>query len=147
MGYWKTHVEAAEACIAAGPIDLGFVTLASTADLLGLLWGSPVRFEDGTARSDLDQALFLLGRQTATAICNERLLGADAGTLIEDALAALAGTSCADIRALIGPVTTFNESLDEAPFPAGFPTEPAQPRTADQLGIDPTSPSGGSCNP
>jgi hypothetical protein len=147
MGYWKTHVEAASACIGEGAIDLGFVTIGSLEDLLGLLWGSPARFEDGTPRGALDQALFLLGRQTAVAICNERLLGSDAGALIEDALAALSGTACADIRALIDPVTAFNESNDEAPFPQGFPTGPATPRDAEALGTDPTSPSGETCTP
>lgn len=147
LGYWKTHLQAAEACIAAGSIDLGFVTIDTRVELLGLLWGSPARFEGGTARSELDQARFLLGRQTAVAICNERLLGADPGTLVDDALAALGGTACADIRALIEPVTAFNESADDEPFPEGFPTGPARPRDARNEALDPTSPSGEACTP
>ena len=147
MGYWKTHIDAATACVAAGPIDLGFVTISDVNALLGLLWASPAHYANGTARSDLDQARLLLGRQTAVAICNERLLGADAGDLIARAVAALSGTACADIRALIQPVTTFNESEDANAFPAGFPTGPAEPRKAEALAVDPTSPSGEACTP
>jgi hypothetical protein len=147
LGFWKTHPDAAAGCLEAteGSIDLGFVVLTSTEELLGFLWGSPARFEDGTRRDELEQSLFLLGRQTAVAICNQTVFGTDdPGNLIAEALEALAGTNCGAIRDLIGPVTDFNESGDEVGFCEGFAPGKADPQAA-AANVDPTGPSAAVC--
>jgi hypothetical protein len=144
MGFFKTHEQALTQCLASGPIDLGFVTIVTLQDALGLLWGSPVRFADGTARDTLDKDRFLLGRQTLTAICNQRLFGTMT-TLIADAVAALGGTDCTLISSLESMVDAFNNSGDSVAFPSGFTPGPATPRDAQSKAVDPTAPSGQSC--
>src|SRR4030095_16522342 len=64
MGYFKVHEQATQQCLDAGAIDLGVVTISTLTQALGLLWGSPVEFANGTARSTLDKDRFLLARQT-----------------------------------------------------------------------------------
>lgn len=146
LGFWKTHVDAAAACIAAGDIDLGFVTLDSTEDLLGLLWASPARYPSADPRDALARFRLLLARQTAVATCNTRAFGTTT-PLVADAVAALGGTACEDIKDLIDDVTAFNEHGDDLGFPEGFVAGVASPVEARQIGVDPTSPTGETCSP
>ncbi|WP_242344439.1 hypothetical protein [Anaeromyxobacter terrae] len=146
LGFWKTHVDAATACIAGGPIDLGFVTLDSLEDLLGLLWSSPARYPSGDPRDALGRFRVLLAHQTATAICNTRAFGTTT-PLVAEAVSALGGTACGDIKGLVDDLTAFNEQGDALPFPDGFVVGPAQPVDARQIAVDPTSPTGESCSP
>lgn len=145
MGFFKTHLDAAQACLDGGQIDLGFVQVDALAEFLGLLWGSPAAFDTGVARGELDRARFLLGRQTLVAICNQRLFGTSSAGLVESALAALTGTSCTAIQALIASVDAFNNSGDANPFPAGLDPGPATPAAAAALADDPTSATGHTC--
>jgi hypothetical protein len=147
MGFFKTHETALSACLAEGSIDLGFVTVTTLADALGMLWGSPRAFEDGTARGELDKLRFLLGRQTLVAICNVRLFDAlpSPSNLIDRAVAALSGRDCTLIAGLIDAVDAFNNSNDSVALPDGFDKGPATPRHAASLAVDPTSPSGEVC--
>jgi hypothetical protein len=149
MGFFKTHELALQQCLARGPIDLGFVEISTLEEALGLLWGRPNRFDDGTRRSELDRARFLLGRQTLVGICNQRLFGAvpTPSDLLVQAVNALSGTRCSLMLSLEGQVTAFNESRDDAALPAGFVSGPSTPRHAESIAEDPTSPSGGSCTP
>ncbi len=151
MGFFKTHVDAAAQCLGGGelvtPIDLGFTSIegepaAALSELLGLLWATPGAYQG------LDKARLLLARQLVVATCNERLFGADAGTLVEAAQAALAGASCADILALVAAVDAFNESGDDNPFPVGFVPGAAAPTEAQALAAaEPITPSGLGCTP
>lgn len=149
MGFFKTHERALEACLASGPVDLGFVQISSLEQALGLLWGSPARYSDGARRSELDRARFLLGRQTLVGICNQRLFGTvpSPSNLLMQAVSALAGTQCSLIMSLESQVTAFNESGDNRSFPSGFVPGPATPRHAQTIADDPTMPSGQSCTP
>lgn len=149
LGFFKTHELALEQCLASGSINLGFVTISSVEEALGLLWGRPNRFDDGRRRSELDRARFLLGRQTLVGICNQRLFGTapTPSDLLVQAVNALAGTRCSLMLSLESQVTAFNESGDDEAFPGGFVAGPATPRHAESIAEDPTSPSGGSCTP
>jgi len=149
LGFFKTHEQALEQCLASGPINLGFVRITTVEEALGLLWGRPSRFDDGTRRSELDRARFLLGRQTLVGICNQRLFGTQPtpSDLLVQAVNALAGTRCSLMLSLESQVTAFNESGDDEAFPGGFVPGPATPRHAQSIAEDPTSPSGGSCTP
>jgi hypothetical protein len=149
MGFFKTHEQALTQCLAGGSIDLGFVTVSTLTDALGLLWGSPVKFGDGSTRDTLDKDRFLLARQTLVGICNERLFGTapTPSTLLDDAVAALGGTDCAMILTLESQVDAFNNSGDAVAFPSGFMPGSATPQHAMSIAVDPTSSSGQSCNP
>jgi len=149
MGFWKTHEQALQQCLDAGPIDLGNLTISTLSQALGLLWGSPPRFASGATRSTLDKDRFLLARQTLAGICNQRLFGTapTPPTLLQDAVAALAGTNCSLILALESAVDAFNNSGDAIAFPAGFVPGPATPQHAMSIAVDPTFPSNQSCNP
>jgi hypothetical protein len=146
-GFYKTHVDAMAQCLEGGPIDLGFLTIATLEEALGLLWAVPAKYESGEHRSKLDKARFILGRHTLVATCNERLFGTEPtpATLIADAVAALASTDCALMMELAALVDAFNNSGDDEPLPDGFVAGPATPRAAAGMGDDPTSPSGESC--
>ncbi|WP_242356913.1 MULTISPECIES: hypothetical protein [Anaeromyxobacter] len=146
LGFWKTHVDAATACIAGGPIDLGFTTIDTLEELLGLLWASPARYVSGEPRDALARFRILLAHQTAAAICNGRAFGTSS-PLVADAVTALGGTACGDIKGLIDDLAAFNTQGDALPFPDGFAVGPAQPVDARALGVDPTSPTGETCSP
>jgi hypothetical protein len=149
MGFFKTHIMAMQQCVDDGPINLGYVTIDSLEDALGMLWGNPSRFEDGALRNTLDAARFRLARQTLVGICNQRLFGTSPtpSDLLTDAVAALAGTDCSDISELISDVDAFNNQGDAIPFPVGFIPGPATPQVARTISDDPTSPSGQVCSP
>jgi hypothetical protein len=147
MGFFKTHESALSQCLAPGPIDLGFVTISTLPDALGLLWDSPAKDSMGNMRSDLDSARIRLGRQTLVGICNFRLFGTvpTPSTLLADAVAALAGNSCSTMDALETQVDAFNSSGDAAAFPNGFIPGPATPQHAQSIATDPVTPSSGMC--
>jgi hypothetical protein len=150
LGFFKTHVQALEACIDKGPVKLGFVSVDSTATALGLLWASPSTYSfpfNKTRRSDLDKARFLLARQTLVGTCNVRLFGSlpTPSDLLDDAAAALVGHDCALMLQLEPLVDGFNNSGDDQPFPQGFVPGPATPGEARDRALDPTLPSGESC--
>lgn len=144
MGFFKTHESALTQCLAEGSINLGYITISTLEAALGMLWGSPDRFDDGTSRTGLDKFRFLLARQTMVAICNTRLFGTET-PLTAQAVAALSGTNCDAISSLIDDVDGFNNSGDEVAFPDGFNPGPATPRHASSIANDPTTPSGQSC--
>ena len=148
IGFYKTHEVALQDCLNQGPIDLGYVTISTLSQAEGILWGSPSRFQDGTPRKGLDQDRFLLARQTLGGICNYRLFGTvpSPSNLLDEAVAALSGTNCADILALESQVDAYNSSGDNNNFPAGFIPGPSTPTAAKSIAVDPTSPSGLSCS-
>jgi hypothetical protein len=115
IGYYKTHSKVLEACVAGG-VNLGYTTVASLDDALGLLWAEPSAFT-GVAKARL-----LLGRQLLVAMCNEKLFGAvPADSVLEsDALAALTGTDCAAMKGLATSVDAFNNSNDDVALPTGL---------------------------
>jgi hypothetical protein len=145
MGFFKTHESALSQCLAGGTIDLGFLSVSTLEDALGLLWGSPREFADGTPRTGLDKFRFLLARQTLVAICNVRLFGTSDDGLISAAVSALATRDCGAISSLESQVDAFNNSGDSVAFPTGFAPGPATPTHAKSIANDPTSPSGLSC--
>lgn len=151
MGFFMTHLVAMQACLDDGAINLGpgFASVTTLADAEGLLWASPAKYEDGTNRSSLDRARFLLARQTLVGICNVRLFDTtpSPADLIDEALAALNGNVCDDISALEGAVDDYNNSGDSADFPSGFVAGPATPTAASDLadGNDPSNKTGGVC--
>ncbi|HZN95234.1 MAG TPA: hypothetical protein VFB81_21130 [Myxococcales bacterium] len=140
MGFFKTHEQATQACLAAGPIDLELVTVDTLEEALGLLWASPAKYDGGGKRTEWDRSALLLGRQLMVAICNERLFGADlSAALVEQSLAALGGTDCGLMHSLQSQLDAFNNSNDEVPFPPGFDPGPATPQHARDIADDPTS--------
>jgi hypothetical protein len=149
MGFFKTHEQALTQCLSAhgGSISLGFVTVDSLEEALGLLWGSPARYEQGGKRSELDQKRFLLARQTLVGLCNQELFGTPTTPpdLLGQAVSALSGTDCGTIASLIGPVDAYNNSGTGTDFPEGFTKGPATPGHAHSIADDPTGPSGLSC--
>lgn len=146
MGFFKTHEQALQACVAEGPIDLEIATVDSLEDALGLLWASPARYESGAPRSEWDRDALLLARQLMVAICNERLFDADlSDTLLADSLEALGGTDCSLMTELASELDAFNNSNDEVSFPEGFDPGPATPRHAESIADDPTSPTSNVC--
>jgi hypothetical protein len=146
-GFYKTHIAALEMCLAEGEIDLGFITIETLPDALGLLWGTPAKFSSGAKRSELDRARFILGRHTLVGFCNLRLFDSapSPSNLLADAVEALAGTDCKLMLELAEQVDDFNNSGDDEPFPAGFKPGPAKPKVASGMATDPTSPSGAMC--
>lgn len=148
LGFFKTHVLALDACLDQGSIDLGFVTIDTVSEALGLLWAVPSKYT-GTndKRSPLDKARFLLGRQTLVGICNLRLFGTQPtpSDLLSDAVTALAGTDCDLIKQLAEDVDAYNNSGTAEPFPMGFDPGPATPQQALAMANDPTTPSAQSC--
>lgn len=148
LGFFENHVEAARACLDAGPVDLGFVTLASVEDALGLWWASPNVFDDGSPRSALEQARFLLARQALVGICNERLFATAPSppTLITDALAAVCGTEAAAMHSLQALLEAYAGSGDALALPLGLAFGNAEPLLAHSLANDPTA-AGQTCAP
>lgn len=112
IGFYGTHPKALEECLDGGNINLGFLEIDSLEDALGLLWGSPAKFENGKRRDGVDKHRFLLGRQLLAAICNGRLFHSyPTGTgLIEDARIAAEGLVCADMEELKNKLDRFNNS-------------------------------------
>jgi hypothetical protein len=147
IGFYKTHESALQQCLDLGPIDLGTLTVSTLDHALGILWGSPSRFPDNTPRTGLDQARFLLQRQTLAGICNQRLFGTQPvpSTLLADAVAAISGTDCTLILSLQVQVDAYNNSGDANPFPAGFVPGAATPIDARSRATDPTTPSHMTC--
>jgi hypothetical protein len=144
LGFWKTHVAAARACMAAGEMDLGFVKLEGVEDLLGLLWGSPDRSDRCEKRGEADRARFRLGRQTAVAICNERVLRTPFEGLRE-ALDALAGLDCREMKELADRVEDFDESGESCELPEALRGCKADPKEARELAHDVMPRSGDGC--
>ncbi|MFL5350105.1 MAG: hypothetical protein ACJ8AT_35455 [Hyalangium sp.] len=147
LGFWKTHVKAAQACLSAGPIDVGIATVRTMADIEGILWGSPARFANGAKRGDLDQKRFLLARELLVATCNVRVLGAEPSSpdLFSNALAVLDGTDCGAISSYVVkldlPKGCENDSIN-----TGQMFGKADPKLAQSLAVDPSSPSGETCS-
>jgi hypothetical protein len=146
LGFWKTHVDAASVCLAAGPIDVGLARLTTMADVEGLLWGSPAKFANSTKRGALDTQRFLLARELLVATCNVRVLGAvpSSPELLSGAQAALQGTDCAALAAYEERLTHFQECGQDAATPAFGKADPGH---AQSLARDATAPSSESCSP
>lgn len=147
MGFFKTHEDSLEQCLAVGPIDLGFLTVSTEVSALGLLWGSPAIYSTGGHRSAWDATVFRLARQTLVAICNQRLFGTATtpSDLVAQSVAAMQGNNCVQMNVLEGEVDAFNNSGDAQPFPSGFAPGPATPKHASDIAVDPTSPTSNLC--
>jgi hypothetical protein len=141
-------VQALQACLDSGPIDLGFLGVTSIEAALGLLWGSPASFDTGEKRDQLEKARFILARQTLVGICNQRLFGSSPTPtdLLTQAVSALGGTNCSSMLSLASSVDAFNNSGDSVAFPAGFDPGAATPQTAASLADDPTAPTSETCS-
>lgn len=138
IGYYMTHPAALTACLdaAGGSIDLGYLTVDTTAEALGILWASPAKYENSTVhRSEWDQKAIITAKQLLGAICNSELFGTTT-PLIAQAQAALEGTNCTLISSLGSQLDTFNNSGDNVAFPnGGFGS--AQPQLAQALADEP----------
>lgn len=141
-GFFKTHPEAVEACLAESSFGIDLEAA------LGLLWGTPARFDTGEKRSKLDKSRFLLARHLLVASCNVELFDSqpEDADLIADAFAALFGTDCELMRELAEALDEFNNSGTDEDLPEGFEAGPASPRDAAAIADDPTTPSGETCN-
>lgn len=144
LGFWKTHVDAAAVCLAAGPLDVGLGRLTTMAEVEGLLWGSPVKFANGTQRTELERQRFLVARELLVATCNVRVLGAVPASpdVLSGALGALRGTDCGALAAYEARLTRFQECGQDA---ATQPFGKADPQQAQNLARDATAPSSESC--
>jgi len=123
----------------AGPIDLGFMKVASLDQALGLFWSSPTLDLRGHPRARLDQARVLLGRQVLAGVCNERLFGTPAPMgLLDSAVGALRGNDATHMLSLVPKVEAYNDSGVNRSLPAGFAAGVATPTHAKQIARDPT---------
>ena len=142
LGFFKTHPAATAACVASGPIDLGFISIpqGDAATALGLLYASPARYANDVKRSPLDQARLLLARQLLVAVCNGRVFGSTPAdtSFVPAAVNALAGTACSTMNWLQGQLDAFNNSGDTGENYFGSAAPGSYP--------DPTFPSGLGCN-
>ncbi len=147
IGFWKTHLGAITQCVDDGSIDLGFLTVTTVPQALGILWASPAKYSGGGKRSQLDQDRLITAKQLLGAICNNREFGTPTtpSDLISQTQTALSGTVCADMLTLEGELDAYNQSGDAQPLPNGFPAGKADPKTTRALASDPTTPSGLSC--
>jgi hypothetical protein len=147
LGFFKVHETALQACLDAGPIDLGIAQVSALDTALGILWATPAKYSDGTHRSTIDSDRLLVARQLLVAVCNERLFGATPPSgLLSDSLAAINGTECASMTSLESQLASFNESNDTAQLPSGFDPGSATPVDAMNKAQDPTTPSSDSCS-
>jgi hypothetical protein len=145
IGFFDTHPEALDQCLAKGAIEIGAMKVESTVAALGLLWGSPQRFFHGEPRSDLDRARFLAARQVLAAECNQRLFGGRIATIIAQTKSELPRRDCGRLAALESELSAFADAGSTQPLPGGWQIRNATPRAARDRGIDPTTPSGQSC--
>jgi hypothetical protein len=147
LGFWKTHSRAVEACLAAGPIDLGMNTVGTLADTEGILWGSPAKFDDHTQRNKLDHMRFLLMRELLVAECNTRVFGAPPTypTEFEDAVATLRSTDCHAIQTFNVKLRHGQECGGDNPN-TGREFHPADAQHSQSIADDPTAPSGQVCS-
>ncbi len=137
IGFWKTHVEALDRCVAGG-VDLGFGAL-SLDQALGLLWTNPAKY------SGLQRATLLLGRQLLAASCNVSQFGASPAEFsVADAVAAIVARDCAAMMDLYPRIDAFNNQNDNVALP--FDPGASLGVGARDLAGDPGLPAG-SCAP
>ncbi len=140
-GFFKTHEKALGACLASGPVDLGALGQVRTAEqALGLLWGSPLLYENGEPRTRGDALRFDVGRQQLVATCNARLFGTQPPP---EAQAALAGNDCSALKGALQALQGFNASGTTRP--ASLDAGPSTPVHARTVADDFTRPSGFDC--
>jgi hypothetical protein len=143
LKFWSEHEQALTQCVAAGPVDLGIVTVRTLADFEGILWGSPAKSADGHPRGRIDKDRFLLARRLLAATCNVRLLGAkwERRGEAEDAVQALRGRKC-------GALESFDLDLENGRDCDGrhaIAEGPATPGHARSIAVDPTRRSADKC--
>jgi hypothetical protein len=111
IGFWKTHVEALERCVAQG-VDVGFGTL-TLSQALGMLWANPSRY------GGLQREVLLLGRQLLAASCNVSQFGAAPSDFtLAEASGAIAAGDCNAMNALAPTVDAFNNMNDNVALPS-----------------------------
>ena len=142
-GHYQTHVPAISACMTALPVDAGLTTVSTVSGAMGLLWGTPAAFGDGSPRSDLDAARLALGRQTLVATCNLRLFGGNAASLalIAQARAAARTNDCKSMRGLAASLEALNDAGTVHALPQHYRPGLATPVAARAVAADPTTPS------
>jgi hypothetical protein len=117
LGYWKTHVDATRHVLnvhLGGSMDIGWKTLDSVEEVLGMLWANPARDSDGDKRSELCHAKVQLAHQLVAALLNEALdNGASSGGATDEARAAMAANDFDAIKALAAELDAFNNSGDD----------------------------------
>lgn len=128
QGFWSTHTAALTQCMAAGPIQLGWVTLHTVTEAQFILSGNVNTCgTPGSEERALGRARMQLGQQAVAAICNTRAFGTAPPSALAPALGALETTSCDAITSYIDDLTAFNEGCDTADFPPGYVPGPATP--------------------
>lgn len=135
-GWWKNRVDALAACVAGG-VDLGYTTVTSVEQALGLLW------TDEGAHSGIDKARLKLAKHTLVAYCNTTLFGAvPSDFTIAEAVSNLASTDCGAMLALYGTIDAFNNRFDDVLLPPGFDPGPAYGVAAKRMAQAPVFPAG-----
>lgn len=154
-GFFMTHIDAVTACLGGGGDDLDYggsgvvPNLDTPEKVLGLLWGSPAEFAEGTSRSDLARQRFLLHQQVVAAACNLRLFGTVDRPLFMDAVDALtepSQTNCTRLEELTNALSSFNDSGASLDLPEDFEPGPATPVQAESIANDVSFPSNQSCS-
>ena len=129
-GFWKTHLDYAthvfnvhlanvdttvppDEIFDATSIDLGWKTVTSIEEAMGIFWASPARESDGDKRSKLCQARELASFQAMAAILNSGLSnGAGLPVSLAEIASILGGTDVQAIQNLAGLLDTYNNSGD-----------------------------------
>jgi hypothetical protein len=128
--FYGTHPAALQACLASGPISLGFFgSVDSVDEARTTLTGDPAFCRVLNPSVDpqflLDEYRIPLVNQFIAATCNERLFGTDF-KLEAAALKAIEGEepfkdfACAPSKDLVAPVAAHNVSCASASLPPGF---------------------------
>ncbi len=140
-GFFKLHEQALRQCLSHGRVDLGRVgPVESLEQALGLLWASPGLYRDGQARGDGEALRLELARETLVGVCNARLFGNSAGTLLGMARQALSLSSGEGLGGLVEKLKRHNASGAGEALPPGFDAGRATPAHAARIAEDPTRP-------
>ncbi|NOK18500.1 DUF6923 family protein [Corallococcus carmarthensis] len=129
LGFYRVHERAVEACLAAGPLELGPARVTSPTQALAVLWDSPALDRGGGARRDEDALRVRVRRELLVATCNTRLFGAnlDAESALIEATEALTPPSLTHGEAALERLVRFNASGTRAALPRKQALGPATP--------------------
>lgn len=116
VGFWRTHGDYTDHVFnvhLGGAVNLGWRTLDSTAEVLGLFWASPSQNSDGGSRDVLCQARVITSKQALAAYLNSGLTNGQPLPLPwNDIVAILGASDIGAIQSLGSLLDGYNNSGD-----------------------------------